>query len=253
MLALYRSGRQADALDLYRRTRETLSEELGIEPSRELQELERRMLQHDPELERPRPSPLAPAEFARVPLRRRPQLLVLAALALAAVAAAIAAIALTVGGSSGDAEKGQLRAFVDKLEGFLVQSQDGRRTVAVAVGGAVRCAVTPTAALAQLDQVQANRQSLLQQAAALAVPSTEEALRASDLLQQSIHASFSADGHYAAWLAGRKSCGPPKASAEFRAAVAADATATKTKRMFVAAFNPLARRFDRRTWAAGDF
>src|SRR5205814_8202506 len=57
MLALYRSGRQADALELYRRTRETLSEELGIEPGLELQELERRMLQHDPELERPRPAP----------------------------------------------------------------------------------------------------------------------------------------------------------------------------------------------------
>jgi hypothetical protein len=113
--------------------------------------------------------------------------------------------------------------------------------------------VTPKSALARLEQVQANRQSLLQQAAALAVPSTEKALRASDLLQQSIHASFSADGHYAAWLAGRRRCGAPNASAEFRAAVTADATATRTKQRFVAAFNPLARRFDQRTWSAADF
>ena len=117
MLALYRSGRQADALELYRRTRETLNEELGIEPGLELQELERRMLQHDPTLERGR-APASPAdEGAPVPLTRRPQLLVLAALALAAVAGVTAAVALTTGGSSdGASGNAEPRAFVDKLE-----------------------------------------------------------------------------------------------------------------------------------------
>ena len=255
MLALYRSGRQADALELYRRTRETLSEELGIEPGLELQELERRMLQHDPELERPRPAPRPAEEGAPVPIARRPQVLVLAALALAGVAAAIAAIALTAGGSSGSSSSrnGELRSFVVKLENFLVQSKDGRRTVAAAVGGASRCTLSPSAAVTRLNQVQRNRQSLLQQAAALAVPNTEQALRASDLLQQSIHASFTADGHYSDWLAGRKRCGGPGKSPELTAALAADAQATRTKRMFVAVFNPLARRFDRRTWAADEF
>jgi len=253
MLALYRSGRQADALELYRRTRETLSEELGIEPGLELQELERRMLQHDPELERPRPAPRPAEDGAPVPIARRPQVLVLAALALAAVAAAIAAIALTAGGSSGNSSSGELRSFVVKLENFLVQSKDGRRTVAAAVGGASRCTLSPSAAVTRLNQVQRNRQSLLQQFAALAVPNTEQALRASDLLQQSIRASFTADGHYSDWLAGRKRCGPPGKSPELAAAHAADAQASRTKRMFVAAFNPLARRFARRTWAADEF
>src|SRR5215470_12390974 len=41
MLALYRTGRQADALAAYRQTSELLREELGLEPSRLLQELER--------------------------------------------------------------------------------------------------------------------------------------------------------------------------------------------------------------------
>ena len=47
MLALYRSGRQGDALDVYRRTRATLSDGFGIEPGRELHELERAILNHD--------------------------------------------------------------------------------------------------------------------------------------------------------------------------------------------------------------
>jgi DNA-binding SARP family transcriptional activator/class 3 adenylate cyclase/alpha-beta hydrolase superfamily lysophospholipase len=53
MLALYRSGRQAEALAGYQGFRRTLSDELGIEPSASLRELERRMLQQDPSLELP--------------------------------------------------------------------------------------------------------------------------------------------------------------------------------------------------------
>jgi DNA-binding SARP family transcriptional activator len=51
MLALYRSGRQAEALAGYRELRKLLSAELGIEPSPALRTLEQRMLLHDPALE----------------------------------------------------------------------------------------------------------------------------------------------------------------------------------------------------------
>jgi DNA-binding SARP family transcriptional activator/uncharacterized protein HemY len=51
MLALYRSGRLAEALAVYRSTRQFLVEELGVEPSRALQELERAILLADPALE----------------------------------------------------------------------------------------------------------------------------------------------------------------------------------------------------------
>lgn len=51
MLALYRGGRQAEALRAYSRLRQLLSDELGVEPSLELAELEERILLHDPGLE----------------------------------------------------------------------------------------------------------------------------------------------------------------------------------------------------------
>ena len=51
MLTLYRCGRQADALEVYRSTREELSAELGLEPGRELKELESAILSQDPALE----------------------------------------------------------------------------------------------------------------------------------------------------------------------------------------------------------
>jgi YVTN family beta-propeller protein len=50
MLALYRSGRQADALAAFREARVRLVEQLGLEPDPETRELERRILQHDPTL-----------------------------------------------------------------------------------------------------------------------------------------------------------------------------------------------------------
>jgi len=68
MLALYRSGRQADALEIYRSGRRLLAEELGLKPDDELQRLERAILNHDPSLELP---VVAGVERASVAPRRR--------------------------------------------------------------------------------------------------------------------------------------------------------------------------------------
>ena len=53
MLALYRSGRQAEALEAYQAARRALVDELGIEPGRELRELHQRILNQDPALDLP--------------------------------------------------------------------------------------------------------------------------------------------------------------------------------------------------------
>jgi DNA-binding SARP family transcriptional activator len=60
MIALYRSGRQADALEVYRATRELLVDELGIEPSPGLQELEQAILRQDTSLTAPARLPSEP-------------------------------------------------------------------------------------------------------------------------------------------------------------------------------------------------
>src|SRR5262245_26019321 len=51
MLALYRSGRQAEALEAYQDARRVLTEQLGLEPSTSLQDLERKILTHDGSLD----------------------------------------------------------------------------------------------------------------------------------------------------------------------------------------------------------
>jgi DNA-binding SARP family transcriptional activator len=64
MLALYRAGRQADALAAYRDARRALVDELGIEPGRQLHELEQSILRQDTALDLPIPSGTRPGRRA---------------------------------------------------------------------------------------------------------------------------------------------------------------------------------------------
>jgi DNA-binding SARP family transcriptional activator/DNA-binding beta-propeller fold protein YncE len=117
MLALYRDGRQAEALAAYHRVRRGLRDEVGIEPGRELRELQRAMLTQEDQLE---PGTVT-APLALERRRRRALVLVIAGGALLAVAVLAAVLELLDPGS------GQLRsvgprslAAIDRSGGRLV-------------------------------------------------------------------------------------------------------------------------------------
>jgi DNA-binding SARP family transcriptional activator len=95
ILALYRGGRQADALEAYRDTRRMLDEELGLEPSPALRELELAILRQDPAIDAPEAAPALVADEA-TPRKRRGVVIALGLAATAAIGigAASAAVAL---------------------------------------------------------------------------------------------------------------------------------------------------------------
>jgi peptide/nickel transport system substrate-binding protein len=119
MLALYRSGRQADALDVYRDARDYLVGELGLEPSKELQALQQAVLRHDGSLEL-RPAEPRPVSVLTAPADERNAV---------HVAAPVSAGPPELAGQAGNG----------LLQGRVVTSQrpgDRRRLAMAALGGA---------------------------------------------------------------------------------------------------------------------
>ena len=94
MLALYRAGRPADALDTYQRGRRLMVDELGLELGETLRRLETRILQQDSELDRPSASQSSRETPARPP-PPRPRRLPMRSLALVLISAATIAGILT--------------------------------------------------------------------------------------------------------------------------------------------------------------
>jgi YVTN family beta-propeller protein len=161
MLALYRCGRQAEALEVYRETRRHLLDEVGIDPSPALQRLEQAILRQDPALELPaqpssddgRPPPVEPMapSRGRPPIEQwRPALLALGVAGL--IVAAVAAAIVFFTGSSGPSLSG-----VDANAVGIVDPKTGRITGEVQLDG------TPTQVAAGAGSIWAvspNRQSV---------------------------------------------------------------------------------------------
>jgi DNA-binding SARP family transcriptional activator len=116
MLALYRTGRQSEALDLYRDTRTLLGAELGIEPSPELQQLQRAILNQDPALI----PPSLPSDARPTRRRRRRGLFAVAAGLLAVLVAGAAVLALDSGTSPSATVKPDSVALLDPATGDVV-------------------------------------------------------------------------------------------------------------------------------------
>jgi YVTN family beta-propeller protein len=144
MVALYRSGRQSDALEVYRQGARLLMDDFGLEPSPELRELEQKILNHSEELgaqrawrpvvRRRQPADATHATAARQ--RRHGAGLLVAGGALLAAAATFAVIELTGGGPSQQLQQTRDSvAVLDPATGRVVSSVPvGRTPTSVALG-----------------------------------------------------------------------------------------------------------------------
>lgn len=167
MLALYRCGRQAEALESYRDARRTMTEQLGLEPGPALRDLEARILAQSPELAAPAAprrrdrseTGEPPAALATTPTRRRAGALVILGAAML-LAAAVFFVAL---GSDDDAPTQRNLALdlaKDSLVGLSASGHGsdfavplpGRPTALAAARGRVFIATVDSTALTIVDE-----------------------------------------------------------------------------------------------------
>jgi len=140
MLALYRSGRQAEALEVYRDGRRLLADELGLEPGGELQRLERAILAQDPSLDAPVTHPRTKATTSSSPTapRRGGRRRIAVGAALVAVAVAAATLGYLVVAdepSASVAATPPTLAVIDPATNHVVASIPvGSKPVAIAAG-----------------------------------------------------------------------------------------------------------------------
>jgi DNA-binding winged helix-turn-helix (wHTH) protein len=188
--------------------------------------------------------------------RRR---ILIAAVIVACLVAAAAVVLGTRGSENGsgttNAAAAKERTFVDRVENVLQQAASGRQEIRVALTAGLNCSISPHEAGQRIASVADNRQSILGQLGNFQTP-TQQAADAVTFLQQGLQQSIEADRHYrdGFFSIAQANVGcpvPPNAS--FKLAAQSNTRATSAKKRFVSIFNPLAGRFNRRTWSASGF
>jgi YVTN family beta-propeller protein len=153
MLALYRSGRQAEALNVYQDARRDLVAELGIEPGQAMRQLEQAILRQDPELAIAPGRTRAATLGAKGRLAERRRLLLLA-LAVGGLAAAIGTVvALLSAGQAGlPGVAADSVGVIDPQSGKIVaETPVGQRPTDVAADGEVWVANFDSGTLSHID------------------------------------------------------------------------------------------------------
>jgi predicted Ser/Thr protein kinase len=184
--------------------------------------------------------------------------LLLAAVILAVVLGGTVAVVLaTRGPESGPRTGGsaaELQTFVDRIENVLEQSAAGRREIGASLDEGFKCSISAREAGQRIASVADNRQSILGQLGSLQTP-TQQADDVVTLLQRALQQSIEADRHYRdGFFTASEStttC-PLPPNVNFTLAAKSDAQATAAKKRFMAVFDPLAKRFQRRTWSPSE-
>jgi DNA-binding SARP family transcriptional activator/ABC-type transport system substrate-binding protein len=135
MLALYRAGRQSEALDAYRAARSALVEQIGVEPGAELQRLHRAILAQDPSLDVPAPPPAVEPVPRRHRRRKRTQLMALAVLSLAAGLVVFGVSRVTAPDRLSRIDEDAVGVIDPEGGRITAQYPVGRNPVAIASGG----------------------------------------------------------------------------------------------------------------------